>query len=292
MGKRFEETLHGGYIQVMEMSAEPLVDERSQFQHIQVFDTLENGRVLALDGIVQLTDRDEASYSEMLVHPPLIENGGFESGERQRVLIVGGGDGAVAEEALKYPGVDRVDLVEIDPRVIQVARQHLPMVNRGAFEDPRLEVVNMDAFVFLRDEPDAKGRYDLIVADRPDPVGPAQSLFAKEFYDLVARALSPRGVAVFQTGCPFYQAEELSETLRMLRGSFERSGVYLTVTPTYTGGYMALTWGSRALPFGRGPDHAEIARRFAASGIACDHYTPGLHVASFALPRWIERLAE
>jgi spermidine synthase len=286
MSRRFEETLHGGYVQAMEISGEPLVDERSEFQHIQVFDTPVNGRVLALDGIVQLTDRDEASYSEMLVHPPLMENG-----IARRVLIVGGGDGAVAEEALKYDDIERVDLVEIDPRVIEISRKHLSMVNAGAFDDPRLEVVNMDAFVFLRDEPDIVGRYDLIVADRPDPVGPAQSLFAREFYDLVARALAPRGIAVFQTGCPFYQSEELTETLRMLGECFEKSGVYLTVTPTYTGGYMALTWGSRGLDFGRSATREEIEARFYAAGVDCEHYTPALHLGSFALPRWIERLA-
>ncbi|MDX1710098.1 MAG: polyamine aminopropyltransferase [Rhodovibrionaceae bacterium] len=285
MARRFEETLHGGYVQAMDISGDPLVDERSDFQHIQIFDTPVNGRVLALDGIVQLSDRDEASYSEMLVHPPLLEHGA-----PRRILIVGGGDGAVAEEALKYKDVEGIDLVEIDPRVIEVAREHLQMVHGGAFDDDRLHVVNMDAFKFLRDEADIAGRYDLIVADRPDPVGPAQSLFAKEFYDLVARALSPRGVAVFQSGCPFYQAEELTQTLRMLGDSFQKSGVYLTVTPTYTGGYMALTWGSSQLDFGRTATQDEIAGRFAAAGVECEHYTPALHMAAFALPRWIEEL--
>ncbi len=286
MPHRFEETLHPGYIQAMEMVGDPLVDERSDFQHIQLFDTPSTGRVLALDGIVQLSDRDEASYSEMLVHPPLIEHG-----QGRRVLIVGGGDGAVAEEALKHGTVERVDMVEIDARVVEVCRVHLAHVNNGAFDDPRFNLVTMDAFDFLREEAEVEGRYDLIVADRPDPVGPAQSLFATEFYELARRALSPRGVAVFQTGTPFFQADELTGTLGQLAGVFERSGLYLTVTPTYSGGFMALTWGSRELDFGRTLGEDEIARRFAAAELAVDHYTPALHRAAFALPAWLARLA-
>lgn len=282
MAVTFAEVLHAGYAQTMDVKGEMLVDEQSEFQHIQIFDTPLNGRVMALDGIVQITDRDEASYSEMLTHVPAME-----IGDVKRVFIVGGGDGAVAEEALKLPGAE-VEMCEIDGRVVEACRTHLAHVNNGAFDHPRFTLHLQDAFEFLK-APENKGRFDVIIADRPDPVGPAEVLFATEFYELVRDALTDRGVVVFQNGAPFYQPEELTDTLGQLGQVFPRSGVYLTVTPTYTGGFMALTWGSRETALGT-LDEAEIARRFAATGAVTDHYTPALHVASFALPAWVVRL--
>lgn len=279
----YRETLHQGFEQVLHLAGPPLVDERSAHQHIQVFDTVMNGRVLVLDGILQITDRDEASYSEMLAHPAILEHG-----EVRRVLVVGGGDGAVAEEVLKHPGVERVDLVEIDPRVVEVAREHLQSVNRGVFDEPRLEVMHEDAFAFL--ERAADGSYDVIIADRPDPVGPAESLFSDTFYQRVRAALAARGVAVFQTGCPFYQADELTETHALLRRLFDHAGAYLTVTPTYSGGFMALAWGARGLRLGEGADVETLTRRSRAAGLVTDYYAPEVHKAAFALPPWIARL--
>lgn len=278
----FRETLHEGFEQVMHLSGDPIVDEKSAFQHIQIFDTISNGRVMALDGIVQITDRDESAYSEMLTHLPMLEHGGM-----SRVLIIGGGDGAVAEEVLKHDSVAHVDLVDIDARVVEHCKTHFAHVNRGAFDDPRLTFHAEDAFEFLKRA--AAGSYDLAIADRPDPVGPAQSLFAHEFYALVQKALADRGTAVFQTGCPFLQGEELTETYKLLDGVFPDVGVYLTVVPTYTGGFMALTWGSNGLKLGT-VDASTLTSRFQANGIDTDYYTPAIHAGAFALPRWIERL--
>lgn len=278
----FRETLHEGFEQVMHLSGDPIVDERSAFQHIQIFDTVANGRVMALDGIVQITDRDESAYSEMLTHLPMLEHG-----DMTRVLIIGGGDGAVAEEVLKHDSVGHVDLVDIDARVVEHCKTHFAHVNRGAFDDPRLTFHAEDAFEFLKRS--AAGGYDLAIADRPDPVGPAQSLFARDFYALVQQALDDRGTAVFQTGCPFLQGEELTETCKLLGSVFPDVGVYLTVVPTYSGGFMALTWGSNGLKLGT-VEAATLMSRFQASGVDTDYYTPAVHAGAFALPRWIERL--
>ncbi len=279
---QYRETLHPGFEQVLHYDGEPLADERSAFQHIRIFDSQASGRVLVLDDILQLTDRDEAAYSEMLAHPPILEHG-----EVRRVLIVGGGDGAVAEEVLKHAGVARVDLVDIDARVVELSKQHFAHVNKGAFDDPRLTFHAEDAFKFLEDA--APGGYDLAIADRPDPVGPAESLFARDFYARLQRALAARGIAVFQTGAPFFQAEELHETHKLLRETFSRAGCYLTAVPTYSGGFMALTWGANGLPFGEAP--VDILRlRCQAAGLEADYYTPEVHKAAFALPPWIGRL--
>jgi spermidine synthase len=199
---------------------------------------------------------------------------------------VGGGDGAVAEEVLKHATVEEVDLVDIDAEVVQVAKQHFGHVHKGAFDDPRLSFHAEDAFEFLARVPG--GHYDLAIADRPDPVGPAQSLFARDFYSRLQTALAPRGIGVFQTGCPFYQAEELTGTHRLLAEVFETAGVYLTVVPTYTGGHMALTWGANGLAFGSVPQDALRARM--PGDLRTDTYTPEVHAAAFALPPWLQRL--
>jgi spermidine synthase len=282
MTVRFYETLHGGFAQAMDVVGPMLADEQTDFQAIRIFDTPLNGRVLILDNIVQLTDRDEASYSEMLTHLPMLEHGNV-----KRIMIVGGGDGAVAEEALKHAGVERVDLVEIDPRVIALCREHFAHVNGRAFDDARLQVHTEDAFAFLQRV--EAGTYDLVIADRPDPIGPAEVLFADPFYEAVARALAPEGYAVFQTGVPFFQAEELTDTLRQLARAFTERGVYLTVTPTYSGGFMTLCWASNGGRLGT-LDEATLKTRFGEASVSTDYYTPGLHRAAFALPAWIERL--
>lgn len=282
MAVTFAEILHKGYAQTFEVKGEMLVDEKSAYQHIQIFDTPLNGRVMALDGIVQITDRDEASYSEMLVHVPVME-----IGDVRRVFIVGGGDGAVAEEALKHPGVE-VEMCEIDERVVEACKEHFAHVNNGAFDDPRLTLHVQDAFEFLKD-PANRGRFDVIIADRPDPVGPAKVLFETSFYELVRDALTDRGVVVFQNGAPFYQPDELKDTMAQLRQVFPETGCYLTVTPTYTGGFMALTWGSKGTRLAAA-DRADLAARWQAAGVRTDYYNPDVHFGAFALPEWVRRL--
>ena len=276
----FAERLYEGYFQGWDLPYDYIVDERSAFQHIQIFDSPAHGRVLALDGIVQLTERDEATYSEMLSHVPIIGHGAV-----RRVMIVGGGDGAIAEEVLKHEAIEQVDLVDIDGRVIELSKVHFAAVSGAAFADARLRVHAEDAVAFLESDA-AAGRYDLIIADRPDPVGPAQVLFADRFYALVDRALAPGGVSVFQTGVPFYQPQELSEALEQMGRAFAKVGVYVTVTPTYVGGFMALAWASRDLDLTATPAHLDAA----ASAIETSYYNAGIHRASFMLPTWMQRL--
>lgn len=282
MATIFSETLHQGYGQHMEVAGDMLVNQRSEFQHIQIFDTESLGRVMTLDGVVQITERDEASYSEMLTHLPMVEHGAM-----KRVMIVGGGDGAVAEECLKHPGVE-VDMCEIDGKVVEYCKEHFSSVNKGVFDDPRYHLHIADAFEHLK-AASSEGRYDLIIADRPDPLGPAQVLFATEFYELIRRALTDTGIAVFQNGCPFFQPEELTGTMKQLREVFPHSGTYLTVTPTYIGGFMALTWASKGTQLGTLPND-EVARRVEQLQLSTDYYTPAIHAGAFALPAWIERL--
>src|SRR5215469_11638661 len=282
MTNPFKERLHKGYAQTMELSGAPLAEEKSQYQRIQIFDTVANGRVLVLDDIVQLTTRDESAYAEMLTHLPLLEHGAA-----KRVMIVGGGDLSIAEEALKHKSVKEVVLVDIDGRVVELCREHFAEMNAKALADKRLKIEIADAFEYLGREA-AKTRFDLIVADRPDPVGPGKALFGETFYDRVKNALRPGGFATFQTGVPFYQPWEITEALQELAAFFPRSGLYLSVVPTYIGGFMALSWackGQRKLGTPAGIRRAAAA--FRRSRIKTDYYNGEIHVAAFALPEWI-----
>ncbi len=286
MPKRFTERLHKGYAQVIELAGEPLADERSRYQRIKIFDTVANGRVMTLDDIVQITTRDESAYAEMLTHLPMLEHGAV-----ARVMIVGGGDLSIADEALKHKGVREVVLVDIDGRVVELCREHFAEINAKAFKDRRLKIEIADAFEYLG-RAESKARFDLIVADRPDPVGPGKALFGETFYDRVSRALRPGGFATFQTGVPFYQPEEITDALKELREFFPQSGLYLTVVPTYIGGFMALSWAGngRNAKLGTPSGIKRASAAFGRAKLKTDYYNPAVHSAAFALPEWIKRL--
>lgn len=284
MPTNFKERLHKGYAQSMALRGKPIVEEKSQFQHIRIFDSVANGRVMTLDDIVQITTRDESAYAEMLTHLPL-----FEHGRASRVMIVGGGDLSIADEALKHRGVKEVVLVDIDGRVVELCREHFGEINAKAFKDKRLKIEIADAFEFLG-RPENKGRFDLIVADRPDPVGPGKALFGETFYDRVKKALRPGGFATFQTGVPFYQPWEITDALKELREFFPQSGLYLTVVPSYIGGFMALSWAGKGKKLGTPAGVRKAAAAFTRSRIKTDYYNGEIHAAAFALPEWIKRL--
>ncbi len=278
----FIERLHKGYAQSMELT-QTVADEVSRYQKIKIFDTVANGRVMVLDDIVQITTRDESAYAEMLTHLPLLEHG-----KAEQVMIVGGGDLSIADEALKHKGVKEVVLVDIDGKVVELCREHFGLINAKAFKDKRLTIEVADAFEYLG-RAKAKRRFDLIVADRPDPVGPGKALFGDNFYQRVRGALRPGGFATFQTGVPFYQPWEITDALNELKRYFPRCGLYLTVVPSYVGGFMALSWAGEK-PLGTAAGIKRAARRFAKAKLKTDYYNPAIHAAAFAFPEWINRL--
>ena len=279
-----KERLHKGYAQTMDVTR-VLADEKSRYQHIRIFDTVANGRVMTLDDIVQITSRDESAYADMLTHLPMLEHGRVE-----RVLIVGGGDLSIAEEALKHASVKEVVLADIDGRVIELCKTHFGSINARAFRDKRLTLEVADAFEYLGRKQSRNG-FDLIIADRPDPVGPGKALFGETFYDRIRGALKRGGYATFQTGVPFYQPWEITEALKDLARFFPRSGLYLSVVPTYIGGFMALSWatkGGKRLGTPAGVRKAKAA--YKRLKLKTDYYNPEIHAAAFALPNWIKKL--
>ncbi len=278
------ERLHKGYAQSMEVTR-VLADEQSRFQHIRIFDTVANGRVMTLDDIVQITSRDESAYADLLTHLPMLEHGKVSS-----VMIVGGGDLSIADEALKHKSVKEVVLVDIDERVIALCKKHFGEVNAKAFKDRRMVIEAADAFEYLGRK-SSKNRFDLIIADRPDPVGPGKALFGETFYDRVKGALKKGGYATFQTGVPFYQPWEITEALQELARFFPACGLYLTVVPTYIGGFMALSWATKGgKPLGTPAGIKKAAAAYKKAKLKTDYYNPAVHAAAFALPNWIAKL--
>lgn len=276
---QYLETLHGDYGQFFTVERE-LYRDRTEHQDLVIFENRIFGKVLALDGVVQTTTRDNHPYHEMLVHPPLLAHG-----RAKRVLIVGGGDGGTLREAVKHP-LERILLVEIDPAVIELSKRWLPEIADGAFDDPRVEVAIADGCRFVAE---TEERFDLIVVDSTDPIGPGKVLFTSEFYADCRRCLAPGGLLVTQHGVPLLQAQELREGHARLSALFADVTFYLTVVPTYNGGAMTLGWASDDPALRRVPPE-ELERRFAELAAGTRYYAPDVHRAAFALPPEIRAL--
>lgn len=283
----FDEALHGeildaGFTQRLQIST-IVYRGRTKFQDVLIFDTPHFGRVLALDGIVQTTERDEFAYHEMLVHVPVISHGYVRS-----VLIVGGGDGGCLRETLRHQSVETACMVELDAEVVSLCREHLPGLSVGAFDDPRTELVIGDGCAFVR-ETDV--RFDVIIVDSTDPIGQGEVLFSEEFYKNCKRCLTPGGILVTQSGVPVMQPEELSECSKLLAKVFADTTAYLIAVPTYIGGYMALSWASDN-PSLRQYSREVLQSRYRLSGPACKYYSPAVHQAAFELPPFISALLD
>lgn len=279
----FEETLHRGFR--MRLKAERvLFDSRTELQHLVIFDNPDFGRMMMLDGVVQLADRDEFIYHEMMAHMPL-----FAHGRVRKVLIIGGGDGGVLREVLRHREVESATLCEIDRSVIDLCAEHFPTLAAGAFDDPRARVVIADGCELVKQ---TEERFDAILVDSTDPIGPGAVLFTQEFYRDCRRCLNPGGVLVTQSGVPFVQAGELRQCVARFRAvGFSDAWAFLATTPTYFGGPMAYGWASDDAAL-RDVPVEELERRHAAAGIRTRYYRPDVHVGAFALPGYVRELVE
>ncbi len=275
------ETLHDGVAQGFKVE-KTLHESDGGKQAIGLYQSAALGRVLTLDGVVQTTEADEFVYHEMLTHVPL-----FAHGLAKRVLIIGGGDGGMLREVVKHKEVERITLVEVDKKVVEFSREHLPSLSNGAFDDERVEVAIEDGARYVSRF--KRKTFDVIIVDSTDPKGPGETLFTKEFYENCKDRLGKGGVLVTQNGVPFFQPDELKNTMTAFKGLFEDWGAYTAAVPTYYGGLMAFGWGSDS---GRRRQVSEkvLDERFAASDVKTRYYTPAVHKAAFALPRYIEEL--
>lgn len=276
----FEENLHPGFHSRLGMER-VLHETKTEHQHLVIFDNPEFGRVLALDGVVQTTERDEFIYHEMLAHVPILAHG-----LAKNVLIIGGGDGGTLEEVLKHRGVEAVVQVEIDDTVVELSKCYLQAICGDAYEDPRTELVIADGVEFVNQ---TDRRFDVIIVDSTDPIGPGEVLFGERFYSGCKSCLADGGVLVTQNGVPFVQGEELTGTLTVFRNLFQSASCYRAGVPAYIGGDMTFGWGSDNTGLAD-VDVLALRARFEAAGIVTEYYTPEMHRGAFALPPYINRL--
>jgi spermidine synthase len=277
MTDNYRERVCNGYDHLLTID-ERLYEVRTDHQHLIIFKNRAFGRVLALDGVIQTTEADEFIYHEMMVHVPILAHGSV-----RRVLIIGGGDGAMLREVLRHHEIERVTQVEIDKSVIDLCRQYLPNHSNGAFDDPRAHIVIDDGLHFLQH---TNKRFDVILTDSTDPEGPAEVLFSEQYYAACKGCLMPGGVLVTQNGVAFLQLDEVCSSARHFEALFLDWHFFTAAIPTYAGGIMAFGWASDN-PELRQQDVKTLQRRFSQSGIATRYYTPDIHRSAFALPQYI-----
>jgi spermidine synthase len=274
------EALHEDFSQALREST-LLYDSETDVQRLRVFRNPTFGRILTLDGVVQVTEADEFIYHEMLTHTPILMHGAA-----TRVLIIGGGDGGMAREVLRWTSVTHVTMVEIDAGVVEFSTTYLPGISDGAFDDPRLKLVIADGADFVRVCAD---RFDVIIVDSTDPVGPGEVLFSDTFYGRAKGLLNPGGILVTQNGVPFMQGDALTNTMRAFKALFADWTCYMATIPTYAGGPMAFGWG--AMDGGpRATDLATLEKRWDAAGINTRYFSPEVAKAAFALPVYVKTL--
>ncbi|MBD3611348.1 MAG: polyamine aminopropyltransferase [Hydrogenovibrio crunogenus] len=249
-------------------------------QHLIIFKNDQWGTVMALDGVIQTTEKDEFIYHEMMTHVPM-----FAHGNAKKVLIIGGGDGGILREVLKHPTVDAVTQVEIDQQVIDMCKQYLPKHSAGAFEHPKANVVIADGVDFVNE---CTEKFDVIISDSTDPIGPGEVLFTSRFYQGIQSCLNDGGVFVAQNGVSFMQTDEVTTTFKRLSPLFNESSFYSAAVPTYVGGIMTFAWATNDLSLKQ--QSVDVIRsRYDAAAIETRFYTPELHIGAFALPKYVQQ---
>lgn len=273
----YQETLYEGYGQ--RFSIDRMLHEvRTEHQHLVIFENARMGRVMALDGVIQTTEADEFIYHEMLTHVPILAHG-----LARRVLIIGGGDGGMLREVCKHRSVEHITMVEIDGTVVDMCKEFLPNHSRGAYDDPRLNLVIDDGMRFVAT---TEEKFDVIISDSTDPIGPGEVLFSENFYQACRRCLNDGGILVTQNGTPFMQLGEVQTTARRMNGLFADWHFYQAAVPTYIGGAMTFAWGSTSADYRKLPLET-LRQRYAGSGIVTRYYNADIHQAAFALPQYV-----
>ena len=257
-----------------------LYAKQSEFQHVEVVDTAGHGKMLFNDGLVMVSERDEFVYHDMIAHVPL-----FVHPAPEKVLVIGGGDGGTMREVLRHDSVKECTLVEIDDAVIEACKKHIPVTSK-AFEHEKAKTIVGDGVKFVAE---TKERFDVIIVDSTDPIGPAAPLFGPEFYGNVKRVLSDDGIVVSQGESPFFELETQRSMVEIAATLFEHVHVYNYSNITYPGGFWSFIWASKTLcPL------ADFHRdRVRESQLRFRYYNEATHKAAFALPQFqLERLSD
>jgi spermidine synthase len=256
-----------------------LYEMQTEHQHLVLFEHKFFGKMLMLDGATQVTTRDEFIYHEMMTHVPI-----FAHGKAKEVLIVGGGDCGIAEEVLKHKSVARLTQVEIDASVVEFSKEHFAQFTKPVLADKRFDLVIDDGMDYAAK---TDRRFDVIIVDSTDPQGPGKVLFTRKFYAACKRCLTAGGVLVTQNGVPFMQPAELVASVGHFRKLFADAGCYIAAIPTYVGGHMAMGWATDDKRLREVPLKTLVERYRKAGRLPTKYWTPEVHKAAFALPRFI-----
>lgn len=256
-----------------------LHSEKSKFQQIDIYESDTFGRFLSLDGFMMLTEKDEFIYHDMITHTAMAVNPDI-----KRVLIIGGGDGGTAREILRYPTIEKVDLVEIDERVVRLCQKFLPQTASIFDQDSRLHLYFEDGLNFT--EKAHSNSYDLVLVDSTDPIGPGEGLFTYAFYQNCSRILSEEGILINQHESPYYaeDAYEMRRSHAKIRSTFPIAKVYQFHMPTYPSGHWLFGFASKKYD----PVKDLQKDRWLNFGLYTKYYNLELHQGAFMLPTYVK----
>jgi len=250
--------------------------EKTQYQDLALIETEQFGRMLVLDGTVQTTIEDEFVYHEMITHVPL-----FTHKNPKKVLVIGGGDGGTIREIIKHPSVEKAVLCEIDEKVIEVSKKYLPEISCALGNDKVVVKVG-DGIKYVHEH---KNEFDVIIVDSTDPVGPAEGLFAVDFYKAISEALKEDGIFVAQTESPFFHKDLIKKVYKDVKSIFPIARLYTCAIPTYPSGYWSFTMGSKKYD----PLETDINT---ITDMNTKYYCKEIHKSVFALPKFVADLVK
>lgn len=274
--RKFVSEHQSPYLDLTTEVSDILYRGRSQFQDIIVADSKEFGRMLVLDGVFQTSIKDEFMYHESIVHIPL-----FLHPNPKKVLIIGGGDGGAAREAVRHPEVESVTMVDIDGQVIELSKKYFPEISKAILEkNPKLTVKVGDGIAFMRE---AENYYDVIIVDCSDPVGPGEGLFSYDFYKDTFKALKEDGLFVQQTESPFMHRKLVKDIFDCVSDIFPITRLYTAFIPLYPSGMHCFTMGSKKYD----PLAWELNRK---RTFPTKYYNEGIQKSAFVLPNFVKDL--
>ena len=252
---------------------------RSEYQDIEMMETYDYGKLLTLDGLVMVTERDEFFYHDAISHPSL-----FVHPNPEKVLIIGGGDCGTLREVLKHKNVKEAHLCELDGGVVYVCKRHYSFT-QPSLDDKRSKLFIQDGFKFLEDN---KNEYDVILVDSTDPIGEAAKLFGENFFDLCFNALKSDGILAGQAGCYLYDTQVPVDVYKILKGKFPIARLYTALTPTYPSGFWSFYYASKKYCMVKDFDKNRVIK----SGLDFDYYNEDMHLSFTALPNFFKKALE
>ena len=254
-----------------------LFSGKSDFQSVDLVETRGHGKMLLNDGLVMVSERDEFVYHDMMAHVPL-----FIHPHPKKVLVIGGGDGGTAREVCRHKSVEKCTVVEIDAMVVEACRKFLPLCAQG-FDHPKTHLIIGDGVEFVEKAAREREKFDLILIDSTDPIGPATPLFGSTFYRNLEQCLDDKGIIISQGESPWYEKEIQMGLIKMLNEIFPIVSIYNFNNLTYPGGQWSFSFVSKGLE----PLEDFNPRRVKESLLEFKYYTEEIHRASFALPQFM-----